>query len=120
MKTIIKLLIALIVLNAAARTGLAAARYYRLKDAAEQVIVFGGSLRIAQLRDEIMARARELEVALDPANVTVRRDGARTVAEASYTESIEVFPNYKYPFTFTFDVEARGLTPYKAEDEPRR
>ena len=120
MKTIIKLLIAAIVLNAVARTGWAAARYYRLKDAAQQVIVFGGNLRIAQLHDEIMTRAKELEVPLDPADITVRRDGSRTIAEASYTESIEVFPNYTYPFKFTFDVEARGLNPSRADDVPAR
>ncbi len=115
MKTLIKLVIAAIVLNALVRTGLAASSYYQFKDATQQVIVFGTRLRIDELHREIMTRAGELELPLDPADVVVRRDGLRTIVEGSYTQSIELFPNYLYPYTFTFDVEARGLNASTAD-----
>jgi hypothetical protein len=109
-KTLLKLLVVAIVLNALARSGMAASRYYQLKDAAQQVILFGGSLGTTQLHDEILSKATELGLTVEPANVMVSRDGLRTFAQASYTESIELFPNYLYPYTFTFDVETFGVT----------
>jgi len=120
MKTLIKLLIAAIVLNALARAGLAASRHYQFTDAAQQVIVFGSRLRIDELHHEIMARAAELELTVDPADLIVRRDGLRTIVEGSYTQAIELFPNYRYPHTFTVDVEARGLNASTADEPPAR
>jgi hypothetical protein len=120
MKTLIKLLIAAIIVNAVVRSALAATRYYRLKDSMEQVLVFGNDLRIAQLHDQIMKRAAELEVPLAPANMTVKRDGARTTVKASYTESIALFPNYLYPVDFTMDVQTNALYPSNADATPAR
>ena len=41
MKTIIKILIAIAILNASARVGIAAAGYYQLKDASQELLTFG-------------------------------------------------------------------------------
>jgi hypothetical protein len=38
-------------------------------------------------------------------NVSIRREGSRTWADAKYTEQIEVFPRYRYPVEFSFSVE---------------
>jgi hypothetical protein len=46
-------------------------------------------------------------VALD--DIQVERDGLKTIATASYTEAVEVFPNYKYPIKFHFTVEGVNL-----------
>jgi hypothetical protein len=110
MKTIIKLLIVVAILNACARGAMAAWTYYQFKDAASQTILFGGNASTGQLQEQILRRAAELDVPIEPQNLTVTRDGPRTVAEASYTQPVELVPTYEHPVTFSFTVDALSFT----------
>lgn len=116
MKVIIKLLIVAAILNACARGAMAAWTYYQFKDAASQTILFGGEASVAQLQEQILRRAAELEVPISPENVVVTRDGPRTVAEASYTQPVELVPSYKRPFKFSFKVDALSYTAKNPSD----
>jgi hypothetical protein len=109
MKTLIKLLIAAAILHAVYRTGMSAATYYQLKDASQQILVFGGGATPDQLQKSILAKAEELAVPLEPGNVVVQREVGRTTAEASYTDPVEIFPRYRYPFNYSFRVEALSM-----------
>lgn len=113
MKAILKLIVTAIVLNAGARAGLATWNYYQLKDAAQQAVTFGGQEQPGQIQGHILAKAVELELPVDPAAVSVRRDGLRTEAEASYIQTVELFPSYEYPMEFSFSVNAVSLTGLK-------
>jgi hypothetical protein len=108
-KFIIKLVIAAIIINACARAGHAAWRYYQLKDVAQQTLIFGATATPMQLHEEILRRAVALEVPLDGENLKVTRNGARTAATASYTQPVELFPNYRYPITFSFEVDGLAV-----------
>ena len=105
MKALIKLLIAAALLNAAVRGGMAAWTYYQFKDRAEQLVVFGAGTSTAQLHNQILETAAELDVPVAPENITVEREGMRTRAEAAYVQPVEFFPNYTYPVNFSFRVE---------------
>jgi hypothetical protein len=109
MKTIIKLLIVIAIINAAARVGLAAAKYYQLKDQSLQLVTFGGNASPGELQNHIMETATALQVPLVFDDILVTRDGFKTTAQASYTQPVEVFPNYKYPVKFQFTVEGINL-----------
>jgi hypothetical protein len=111
MKTLIKLLVAAAVLHAIYRTGVSAATYYELKDASRQMLIFGDGATLEQLQHGILAKAQELAVPLAAEDVVVERDGVRTTAEASYTDSIEIFPRYRYPYNYSFRVEAISISP---------
>jgi hypothetical protein len=110
-KTVIKLLIALAVLNAAFRGGLAAWSHFELKDAAQQLILFGSNVPTAQISYLILDKAVELDVPLEAENVDVSRKGNRTVVYASYTKPVEFFPSFIYPLNLSFMVEALSLSP---------
>lgn len=110
MKVIIKLLIVAAIINACARGAMAAWTYYQFKDAASETILFGADASIGQLQEQILRRAAELAVPIAPENLTVTRDGPRTVAEASYTQPVELVPSYRYPFKFSFKVNALSYT----------
>lgn len=110
MKTIIKLLVVVAVCNAVLRAGSAALKYYQLRDAAEQAVLFGATLDPEQLQTQIVEQARALDIPLPAENVSVTRDGLRTRAQASYTEGVELFPRYVYPFPFSFAVEGVAVT----------
>ncbi|MSO29429.1 MAG: hypothetical protein EXQ48_00610 [Acidobacteria bacterium] len=120
MKTIIKLAIALAVINAAFHAGEAAWRYYQLKDATQQLITFGSQEHTTELHNRILQKATELQVPLLSENVAVHREGTRTFVDASYTQPVEYFPNQVYPVNLTFSVEAFSLNAGRPEDAPQR
>jgi hypothetical protein len=105
-KTLFKLVIAIIVLNASVRGGLAMWQYYQFKDAAQQVVLFGQRADPEEIQSNIVARATELSVPVRPDDVKVSRDGKRTVAQGSYIQTVQFFPNWPYPVKFTFLVDA--------------
>jgi hypothetical protein len=39
----------------------------------------------------------------------VSRDGQRTIAQGSYIQPVDFFPNYPWPVKFTFVVDAISL-----------
>ena len=109
MKTIIKALVAIALINALARGAMAQWNYYQLKDDAQQLITFGADSSTDQIESEILQKAQELDIPLQADDVTVRRDGLRSSAQVSYTEQIEFFPSYKYPVKFDFIVDTLAI-----------
>jgi hypothetical protein len=110
MKTLIKLLIAAAIVNGVARVGFASARYYQFKDQSQELITFGGDAPLGELQNNIMDRATALNLPVAFEDIEVTRDGHYTVATASYTQPVEVFPSYIYPMTFQFTVQAINLS----------
>ena len=109
MKTVITVVIVGVLLNALVRTGVVAWKYFQLKDEAQQIVLFGGKAPAAELSRQIVRTAGELQVPLEPQDVSVSRNGARTTAEVFYTQPIELFPNYVYPVDLSFFVETFSL-----------
>ena len=109
MKTLFKLVIAILVLNAAVRGGLAMWQYYQFKDAAQQVVLFGQRADPEEIQANIVAKATELSVPVRPDDVKVSRDGQHTIAQGSYIQPVDFFPNYPWPVKFTFVVDALSL-----------
>lgn len=113
MKTLIKLLIAVAIINAVARGAMAAWSYYQFRDATQQLVIFGAGTSTTQLHNQILDRAAEYDVPVAAERISVQREGARTWAEVSYTEAIEFFPRFTYPVDFSFSVDgfaAIGVT----------
>ena len=109
MKTFLKLLLAAIVINAAVRGGLAAKRYFEFKQAAQEAVLFGADTPVTDIRQIIVERAQSLNLPIVTDNVKVNRQGGRTWADASYRQSIEVFPNQQYPVDWSFSVEGYSM-----------
>jgi hypothetical protein len=109
MKTIIKLLIAALILNATARLGMSALTQYQFRDAVRETVLFGSRETTGELQAVILKEAAERGLALDAEDVTVERQGMLTTAEATYTDNVEVFPRYTYPMVWSFKVDARRI-----------
>ena len=118
-KTILKIAVALFVVNAVFRAGVVAWDYYELRDEAQQLIVFGAGMSTMGVHDRILMKAMELQVPLQAENLTVRRDGQRTFVEARYTQPVEYFPNWLYPTELSFAVNAFSMQPITADEPPR-
>src|SRR5688572_1189636 len=117
MKTIIKLLLVVAVINACFQGARATWKYYQFKDGAQQAILFAGDASIGQLQQEILRRGTVLEVPVEVENIRVTQNGARTEADVTYTEPVEFFPRYEYPMKFTFMVDALAVNPRSSIDE---
>ena len=114
MKTILKLALVLVALNALVHGASAYWTYYQFRDSVQQTLVFAGREPSSRVHGQILHEAIELEVPLVPENLVVRRTETRRVAEATYVQPVELFPTYIYPVTFTFEVNALsqpGLPP---------
>ena len=109
MKTLIKLVVAVVLINAAYRAGSVFLKYYQFKDETQQMVLFGQAEPAPQLKSEILQEATKRDVPLDEDDVTVKREGARTVADVSYTDTVELFPRFAYPVNFSFTAEAFGV-----------
>ena len=119
MKTVLKLVIAIALLNAVVRGADSAWNYYQLKDAAERALLFGSSRTSQQVHTQIMESAAELRIPLKPEDLSIRWRTGRRVAEASYTQPIEFFPKYQYPMVFSFDVDTPAVgSPPDNDDYP--
>ena len=109
MKTIIKIVIALALANAAVRAGLVAMSYYQLKDAAQQEVTWGGRIPPAELVSHVLEKAAELDVPLEAGNVDASRNKDVTVINVGYTQPIEFFPTFVYPVELSFEVQGRVM-----------
>jgi hypothetical protein len=109
MKTIAKLVIAALIVNATWRAGSAYWRYYKFKDELQQTALFGGSKTERDLQIRVLEIAQRMQLPVAPDSVTVRRDEYHTAINASYTERIELVPTYYYPYQFNVNLDILTL-----------
>lgn len=109
MKTLIKVLIVLVVLNACVRGGAAAKRYFQLKQAAQDAVLFGANATPEEIQSQILKKAAELRLPVEPKNVVVERSGDHTRADAVYRETVEYFPGQKYSVGLSIAVEGYSM-----------
>jgi len=117
MKTVLKLVIAVALVNAAVRAADSAWNYYQLKDSAQETLLFGQKLTSQQAHAEIMQTAGMLRLPLKPEDLSVRWRSGRRIATGSYTQQIEFLPNYPYPIVFSFDVDVLAAVGTSPDDE---
>lgn len=123
---LLKIAVALLVLNGAVRAGSAYWTNYRFEDRLTEIAQFGDRRTEAQLCEEAVAEAQKLEVPVTPEAIRVRRganpdftcgkgyEGAVAVArggaqklaiEASYAQDVDLAPGYTRRFAFNPSVE---------------
>lgn len=104
MRTIIKLVIAALVLHAAYRVGTAYWDHYQFTDSVQQVAQFGESEPIDEIKVRVMELAAERNLPIAPEDITVVRSRRRIDVDGHYTREVLLAPGYKYPWKFTVDV----------------
>ena len=108
MKTIIKFVIAALVVNACYRVGMAYWEYYEFEDAIEKTIQFSRpSVTPEQLTSQVMELAQERGIPLDESSLSVTRAQRQVVVDGSYERMVDVAP--KLPRKFEFGVHVSVL-----------
>ena len=104
-RKLVKLAIFLLIANAVYRIIPPTVRYYQFKDAVQELALFSQKTSDTELLDRVMALADEHSVPLDRDYVQIHRSTGQLRIDASYVESMKVFPGYNYEHQF--DVEAK-------------
>ena len=105
MKSIFKLAILALFLNAAFRVGTEYVTYYQFRDTIREAAMFTARTD-DELGQAVMESATNYNVPLAADGFTMRRDGREALVTGSYTKSIELVPGYKYPWQFPFTIQA--------------
>jgi hypothetical protein len=110
MSTLIKLVVAALILNAAARAGSVAFNHYKFVDAAKEAMVFAPNATDAQLVQAVARIAREHKVPIDADDIALRHEGPDIIVEFSYTRDVNLVPSfYTKTWTFSPTISVRSL-----------
>lgn len=77
----------------------------QLHDFIEDQARFGEQRSAEQIEKSILAKARELELPLDPKKVSVQRRGDHLYMKAEYTVPVTFFGGYTYEWHFLHDID---------------
>ena len=110
MKLFLKLLVVGLVLNAAARVGMAQYRFYIFEDAVQQEALFSQRMTPQQLADRVAEIADQQELPVDPESIAVNFTGPQATITASYSERVELVPRMMVrDWPFDLRVTARRM-----------
>jgi hypothetical protein len=112
MKTLIKLVIVALVLNATFQAGRAYMSNYQFEDDMQQAALFAGPRPNAALvLNRVLEHAAERGIPLDKDDVEVTIDRANLNITARWSQDVELVPRlYRRTFVFQPSVNARLLT----------
>ena len=106
MKTIVKLVIAALIVNACWHAGASFLRYTKFKDEVQSTAQFASAKSDAELQARVVEIANQLQVPVLAENITVRRKQNHTMIDAVYVDHIEVVPTKLYSWEFKVNVDA--------------
>jgi len=110
MGTIVKLVVAVLILNGVAQAGLAALDNYQFEDAVHQAMLFAPNASDADLVSQAAGIAAERGVPLTADDISITHRGADVIFSASYDVTIPLVPRvYSKVWTFTPTTSVRSL-----------
>jgi hypothetical protein len=111
MKTIIKIVLAILVVTACFNAARAAMSNYQFEDAVHELLLFDPHASDQEIMNFVTKTADQYGVPLDPEDVNIHQVGQDVVVDMSYTESINLIPGvYAHDWTFKPQASARILT----------
>jgi len=113
MKLAIKLILVALIANAAWHLGNAYMSFYRFKDGVEQAALFSVGKSDAAVKQKVLDLAAQYSVPVDEDNFTFRREAGHTYISGTYTQNVDLLPNYHFPWKFSWSVESTDLSGLK-------
>lgn len=117
-KTVFKITVILLILNALYRFVPPYYRYTRFKNAAQDVALQAKGKPDATVVAEVMELAAEHGVPIEREWIEVRRsrDLTHTYIDATWAETIHVLPSREYQWVFKVEVDGWHIRPVTAKD----
>ena len=113
MRTLVKLVIAGLVIHATWRTGSAYWTYFNFREGLREIAQLSAGKPEGEVHRRAMAVASKLNVPIEPQQLIVTRQEEHTFIDASYKTDIEVLPRYRYPWEFKVNVDAWTISGLK-------
>src|SRR5262245_14063128 len=103
-RTIIKLVVVLVVLNALYRFGDAYWDHYQFEDSVQQMAQFSENATAEDVRAKVLELAQSNDIPLTNENLTVTRTTRRIEVDGFYVRELTLFPSYVKPWEFKVHV----------------
>ena len=111
MKTIIKIIVALIILTAGFNASRAAFNNYSFEDAVHQGLLFDPRASDTEIVGMVMKLAHEYEIPMDPGDIKITSRGQDLIVNMSYTMPVVLVPGVlERDWTFNPATSTRLLT----------
>jgi hypothetical protein len=111
MKTLIKIVIAFVMLTAAFQAGRAALANYQFEDAVHEGLLFNPRASESEIVDMVLKAAQEYDLPVEASGVTVRESRQDLIVEITYTTAINLVPGiYSHDFTFHPNTSTKFFT----------
>jgi hypothetical protein len=115
-RTAIKLAVVALLANATWQVFNAYWPYYKFKDAIQATAQFRGDKTDDQVRARILELAGQFDLPVSDDMLSVRREDQHTIVDTAYTQPVELFPGYTYPWPFTIHVDTYTVAPPKIDE----
>jgi hypothetical protein len=109
-KTVLKLIVVGLMMNALWRLGTVYVSFYEFKDSVRLAAMREGQSDDV-LRQKILELASTYDVPLAEEDIAIRREQHHTYVESDYKTRVKVFPGYEYEWPFKVDVDAYVIVP---------
>lgn len=111
MKTIIKIVLAILVITICFNVGSAILGKSQFEDAVKQALLFDPRASDEEIVTAVMKIADEFEVPLDAKDITIHQAGSDVIVDMSYTQTVTLVPGlFSHDWTFTPSASTRILT----------
>jgi hypothetical protein len=115
-KSLVKVLVAVLIANALWRVSSAYITHYRFNDAVDELATHAVGKTDAQLKDKVMELAATYDEPVDPDALTIRQEEHHTYVETKYTKPVLLFPGYEYQWPFSINVDGFLIIPARPGD----
>ena len=103
-KTVLKLLIVVLVANAAYRIGSEYLNHIKFRDAIRDAAMFKAR-NDTELSGHIMTLSIEYDIPLSENDFEITRVERHVTVSGEYTKLIEIVPTFTYPWGFSWDID---------------
>jgi hypothetical protein len=108
MKTIIKIVVALVLLIAMFNAGRAAFNNYAFEDAVHEGLLFEPGATDEKLVDMVMKIARDYVIPIEATDIKINSRGQDLIINMSYTDTVVLIPGiFEYDWTFNPSTSTR-------------
>lgn len=111
MKTLFKIIVALVLLTGCFQAARYAVNNFQFEDAVQQQLMFETRASDADVVNTVLRIAKEYAIELKEDDISVRMVGQDRVVDMPYTVMVDLLPGFfEYPWTFTPRSQTRMLT----------
>ena len=118
-KFILRLALLAVIVNATWHVFVPYQAYVKFKEAVQASSLDNSARSEDEQRAKVLSLARQFDIPLKADGFTLHREATHTATEGSYTQRIEIFPAFWYPWTFTWHTDTLTVAPIRGDESNR-